>query len=197
MSEPRGEGDAAAEEAPQVGPASESSAEPEPAPVEPEAAPVATPVAEPEPTIAPPTAEPPTPEVAAVEVESVLPGYHRGGFQRLPTAPVDVTSQSAPADPDGDQPEPVLQWALPQPAPPARGLAAWALAFAVLALIASFFVGFGFPLGIVAIVAGVLALRRPLESRPVAVWAIVLGALSILYSAGWLFFAARSAGLIG
>jgi hypothetical protein len=134
---------------------------------------------------------------AAAESDSVLPGAHRGGFQRLPTAPVPITSESAPPDPDGEQPEPVMQWIMPPPAPPARGMAGWALAFAVLALIVSLFVGWGFALGIVAIVAAILALRRPLESRAVAVWAIVLGGLSIVYSAGWLVFAGMTAGLFG
>lgn len=90
-----------------------------------------------------------------------------------------------------------MQWIIPPPAPPARGLAGWALAFAILALIVSLFVGWGFPLGIVAIVAAILALRRPLESRAVAVWAMALGAVSMLYSAGWLVFAGLGAGLIG
>jgi hypothetical protein len=146
---------------------------------------------------APSAAASPTEPVppAAAESGSVLPGAHRGGFQRLPTAPVPITSESAPPDPDGEQAEPVMQWIMPPPAPPARGMASWALAFAILALIVSLFVGWGFPLGIVAIVAAILALRRPLESRAVAVWAIVLGGLSIVYSAGWLVFAGFAAGL--
>ncbi|WP_243075717.1 DUF4190 domain-containing protein [Microbacterium sp. SS28] len=137
-----------------------------------------------------------TPEVAPVDPESVLPGAHRGGFQRLPTAPLEITSATAPHDPDGEQPAPEMQWLMPEPRQPARGMSGWALAFGILALFASLFVGWGFPLGIVAIVAAILALRRPLESRGVAVWAIVLGGVSILYSAGWLLFAATSAGLI-
>ena len=43
----------------------------------------------------------------------------------------------------------------------------------------------------------IFALRRPLESRGMAVWAIAIGAVSILYSAGWLLFAASRANLIG
>jgi len=150
------------------------------------------------PAPAPPVTPAPTPPVpAAGEAAPVLPGAHRGGFQRLPTEPVAITSESAPHDPDGEQPQPVMQWIMPEPAQPARGLAGWALAFAILALVASLFVGWGFPLGIVAIVAAIMALRRPIESRAVAVWAIVLGAVSILYSAGWLVFAGTSAGLLG
>jgi len=132
---------------------------------------------------------PPTPEVASVGDEPALPGAHRGGFQRLPTGPVGITSQSAPADPDGEH-EPLVLWATPEPEPFRRGLAAWALGFAILGLAASLFVGWGFPLGLVAIVLAIMALRRPLESRAVAVWALVLAGASLLYSAGWLLFAA-------
>ena len=34
--------------------------------------------------------EPPSPDVAPVEAESALPGMHRGGFERWPTAPVGI-----------------------------------------------------------------------------------------------------------
>jgi len=142
-----------------------------------------------------PRSEPVPPAAAASE--TALPGAHRGGFQRLPTAPLPITSVSAPHDPDGEQPQPVMQWIMPEPARPSRGLAGWALAFAIVALIASLFVGWGFPLGIVAIVTAILALLRPLESVPVAVWAIALGAVSIVYSAGWLAFAGFTTGLFG
>ena len=52
-------------------------------------------------------------------------------------------------------------------------------------------------LGLVAIVTAIVASRRPVERRGVVVWAIVLGALSVLYSAGWLLWAASRAGLLG
>lgn len=136
---------------------------------------------------------PSTPDIAPADAAPVLPGEHRGGFQRLPTGPVDVTEELAPADPDGEQP--LVLWAMPEPAPP-RGLAGWALGFSVVGLVASLFVGWGFPLGLVGVVAGILALRRPLESRSVAVWAIVLGAVSVVYSIGWLVFAAVASGLV-
>lgn len=140
----------------------------------------------------PPTAiEPPSPDVAPVEAESGLPGMHRGGFERWPTAPVGV----APivTAPDLDAP---VQWAPAEPQRPSRGMAAWALAFGIIALVVSTFVGWGFPLGLVAIVTAIIALRRPIESRAVAVWALVLGAVSVLYSAGWLLFAATRTDLL-
>ena len=57
-------------------------------------------------------------------------------------------------------------------------------------VVGSLFVGWGFPLGMVAIALAIVALRRPFESRGLAVWAIMLGAVSIVYSIGWLAYAA-------
>ena len=76
--------------------------------------------------------------------------------------------------------EPVVQY--PSPQAPPRGFAAGALIFAILGLVVSLFVGWGFPLGMVAIALAIVALRRPFESRGLAVWAIMLGAVSIVYS---------------
>ena len=139
-----------------------------------------------------PAVEPPSPDVAPVEAESALPGMHRGGFERWPTAPVGV--MPIPSAPDLDAP---VQWAAVEPTAPPRGMAAWALGFAIAALVVSLFVGWGFPIGLVAIVTAIIALRRPLESRAVAVWALVLGTVSVLYSAGWLLFAASRTDLLG
>jgi hypothetical protein len=146
-----------------------------------------------------PTAvEPPSPDVALADDASPLPGAHRGGFQRLPTAPVCVTQETAPSEPGASAAEePALQWLMPENPAPHRGLAPWALAFSLAGLIGSIFVGWGFPIGLVGVISAILALRRPLESRAMAVWALVLGALSVLYSAGWLFYAASRANLFG
>ncbi|HKT56365.1 MAG TPA: hypothetical protein VJR25_06300 [Microbacterium sp.] len=92
-----------------------------------------------------------------------------------------------------EQPQPLP---IPEPLevhPPVAArtrLAVWALVLALLGLVVSFFVGWGFPLGLAAIVVAIVALRRPWESRVVAVWALVLGVLSVVYSAGWLIYAA-------
>lgn len=137
-----------------------------------------------------------SPEVAPVAAESGLPGAHRGGFARLPTAPVELTSQPGSAWTD-EATEPAVLWAPREPVPARRGLAAWALGSSIVGLVVSFFVGWGFPVGLVGVVAAIMALRRPVESRGVAVWALVLGILSVVYSAGWLLFAARSASLFG
>ena len=80
---------------------------------------------------------------------------------------------------------------------PSPSLAAWALAFSIAGLIVSLFVGWGFPIGLLGAVAAIVALRRPLESRSIAVWALVLGLVSVLYSAGWLLWAASRTNLLG
>lgn len=129
--------------------------------------------------------EPATSDVSPVTGDGQLPGVHRGGFARLPTEPIGITLQSAPAEPGT---EPVVQY--PSPQAPPRGFAAGALIFAILGLVVSLFVGWGFPLGMVAIALAIVALRRPFESRGLAVWAIMLGAVSIVYSIGWLAYAA-------
>ncbi|WP_052226237.1 hypothetical protein [Microbacterium mangrovi] len=111
------------------------------------------------------------------------------------------TGEDAPV-PD-DQPEPVVEETgeivLPPGAEPVEvhppvaeraRLASWALGIAIVGLGVSFFVGWGFPLGLAAIVVAIVALRRPWESRFVAIWALALGVLSVIYSAGWLVFAA-------
>ena len=143
------------------------------------------------------TVEAPSPDVELAQEASPLPGEHRGGFSRLPTAPVPVTVETAPAEPGGEFPADAGDWVAPDGDAFSRGLAGWALAFGIIGLIVSLFVGWGFPIGLVAVVSAIIALRRPLESRAVAVWAIALGTVSILYSAGWLLFGAMRANLFG
>jgi len=144
-----------------------------------------------------PQVEPASPDIDVVAATSILPGEHRGGFFRLPTAPVAVTTQSAPREPENDLTPASAQWLASDEPQIHKGLSGWALAFAIIGLVVSLFVGWGFPIGLVAVVSAVFALRRPLESRAMAVWAIVIGAVSILYSAGWLLYAAMRANLIG
>jgi hypothetical protein len=149
------------------------------------------------PKVEPPRVEPASPDIDIVAASSMLPGSHRGGFFRLPTAPIAVTVQSAPTEPDGDLTPASAQWLASDEPQIHKGLAGWALAFAIIGLAVSLFVGWGFPIGLVAVVSAVFALRRPLENRAMAVWAIAIGAVSILYSAGWLLYAAMRANLIG
>jgi hypothetical protein len=145
---------------------------------------------------APPRVEPPSPDVALVDDASPLPGAHRGGFSRLPTAPIGVTSTTAPAEP-GTETNQTVQWLIPTRPAPRPGLAVWALMFSIAGLVVSLFVGWGFPIGLVGAVTAIVALGRPRESRGVAVWAIVLGFVSVLYSAGWLLWAATRTNLLG
>lgn len=130
---------------------------------------------------------------------AALPGAHRGGFQRELTEPVPVPV-TAPASADAERPpswapEPEVRWA---PAPPVLPRSApWALTFAVVGLLVSLVVGWGFLIGIVGAVFAVVALRRPWESRVVAVWALCLSLLSLVYSAGWLWWASTQGPLFG
>ncbi|MFG6280683.1 hypothetical protein [Microbacterium sp. S16(2024)] len=98
--------------------------------------------------------------------------------ERLPTAQLERAAFG----------EHVLPWSPPVPtAPPS--VAPWALALAVAALVASLFAGVLLPLGVVAIVSSIISLRRAHDSRRVAVWALVLAVVSVVFSAGWLFWA--------
>ncbi|WP_200847193.1 hypothetical protein [Microbacterium sp. 18062] len=132
-----------------------------------------------------------SPDVAAPAAEATLPGAHRGGFTRPPTAPVEITEERLELV--------SVTGAVLTPPPMLRpaNFAAIGLGFAVVGLIASLVVGVAFPIGVTAVALGILSLRRPFESRQIAVWTIVLGAVSVVYSAGWLVWAAYRAGWVG
>lgn len=86
---------------------------------------------------------------------------------------------------------PDLAWAPPAPRrPPALG--GWALAVAIIGLVVSLVVGWGFPVGIIAVVTAIAALRRPGDRRQAAAWALALGILSIAYSGIWIAVAVNS-----
>jgi hypothetical protein len=78
---------------------------------------------------------------------------------------------------------------VPAASRPRTGVAAAALVLAIVALAASVFVGWAAPVGLVAVVVAIVALRRPVEPRGVAWWALGLAVLSLVYSAGWLLWA--------
>ncbi|MDZ8274714.1 hypothetical protein R2Q81_02010 [Microbacterium aquimaris] len=139
-----------------------------------------------------PPVEQPSDDLAPVAGESRMPGEHRGGFSRLPTGPLGITGMTAPPEPSVAPSTDV--WSTP--APRLRSvLSGWALGIAILGLVVSFFVGWAFPLGLVAIVVAVMALRRLVEDRAMAIWAICIASASVIYSVGWLVFAAYSASL--
>jgi hypothetical protein len=139
------------------------------------------PPAPPVPRIAP-LIEAPSDDVAAVPAASGVPGAVRDGYHHLPTAPV-VTATSGPVDGE------TVEWE-PNPTPAPRAVVGpWALALAVIALASSVFVGWMLPVALAAVITALVALRRPAESRGVAVWSLVLGVVATLYSAGWLVWA--------
>jgi len=149
--------------------------------------------------------EAPSADVAPAD-SAALPGVHRGGFQRELTEPVPVAVPLVPsagsplASPPGVAatgwaPEPDVRWA-PEPEVLPRS-APWALTLAVLGLIVSLLVGWGFLIGLAGAVLAIVALRRPWESRAVAVWALCLSVLSLAYSAGWLWWASTQGPLFG
>ncbi|MFD5213410.1 hypothetical protein [Microbacterium sp. NPDC058345] len=136
-----------------------------------------------------PRIEGPTPEVEKPQGSASLPGAAKG-YGKLPTGPVSVepvaTGPIADVDAFAD-----TGWApaVPEPADDAK-LAPWALFAAIVALATSMFVGWGIPVAIVAVIAATMSLRRPVENREVAIWALVLGIVATLFSAGWLIWAA-------
>lgn len=135
-----------------------------------------------------PRIEQPTPEVEKPEGGAALPGAAKG-YGKLPTAPVPV--EQTAAHPDADE-QPAAEWEPStegQPVDDAK-LAPWALVAAIVALATSMFVGWGIPVAIIAVVAAIMSLRRPIENRSVAIWALVLGLCATLFSAGWLIWAA-------
>jgi len=137
----------------------------------------------------------PAPGTLDPAVNTPLPGAHRGGFTRAFTGPVGITIESAPIQPgseDGIDYTPA-EYVVP---PPKHIYASWALAFAIVGLAMALFIGWGFPLGVAAIVAAVIGLRRR-ENRSLCLWAIVLAGVSLVYSAGWLVWDATRPVLLG
>lgn len=137
--------------------------------------------------------ERPSDEVERPAGAARLPGGVREGYTRLPTGPVGVEPviTSGP-DPDGvdrgDDWRPATAAREAAPEDDTR-LAPWALTAAIVALVASFFVGWGIPVAIVAVIASAMSLRRPVENRSMARWALVLSLCATVYSLGWLVWA--------
>lgn len=133
--------------------------------------------------------ERPSDEVEHPAGAARLPGARRDGYTKLPTGPVGIEPVVV-SGPDIDAPH-ETEWepsAGTDPIDDTR-LAPWALLAAIVALGASFFVGWGIPVGVVAVIAAIMSLRRPVESRAIARWALVLGLCATVYSLGWLVWA--------
>lgn len=117
-----------------------------------------------------------------------VPGARRAEYSSFPTGPVGiepVITSGPDIDTGGDRWEP---GSAGSPTDTTR-LAPWALFAAIVALGASFFVGWGIPLAVIAVVVAIMSLRRPIENREIANWALVLGLCATLYSLGWLIWA--------
>lgn len=138
-----------------------------------------------------PSIEDPTPEVERPQGSASVPGA-RNGYGELPAEPVDVQPVTSGPDLDAEAFAAATEWEPSTdsiPVDDAR-LAPWALFAAIVALSTSMFVGWGIPVAIVAVISAIMSLRRPLENRGVAIWALVLGLAATLFSAGWLIWAA-------
>lgn len=159
------------------------------------AEPAARPVAEPAEAPVGLSSQQPKLEGPSAEVErpvgaTRVPGAPRDNYTKMPTGPVGIEPvvASGPTDTGG---MPAAQWE-PDDGSLAEDntrLAPWALLAAIVALCASCFVGWGIPLAIVAVVAAIMSLRRPVENVAIARWALVLGLAATIYSLGWLIWA--------
>jgi hypothetical protein len=139
---------------------------------------------------APPTSiDRPSGEVERPSGTIRIPGSRRDGYTKLPTGPVGIEPVVV-SGPDIDAADDT-EWEPQTGATPTDDtrLAPWALLAAIVALGASFFVGWGIPVAVVSVIAAIMSLRRPVESRAIARWALVLGLCATVYSLGWLVWA--------
>lgn len=139
--------------------------------------------------------EAPSADVARPPADSALPGEHRGGFRRELTQPLPIAPRIESHPDPSEVADPQVHWIHPPPALPRS--AGWAVLFGILGLVLSFFVGWGFPVGATGAVLAVIALRRPWERREPALWALGLSVASLLFSAGWLWWASTQGPLFG
>lgn len=106
-----------------------------------------------------------------------------------PEAPPDLAHVDAELGTDAAPARTIRRTERPAAPGPRRVVAPAALLLAIVGLAASLVVGWAAPLGLVAVIVAIVALRRPIESRGVAWWALGLAVLSLVYSAGWLLWA--------
>ncbi|MFT4260211.1 hypothetical protein [Microbacterium sp.] len=137
-----------------------------------------------------PRIEGPSGEVECPGGTARLPGARRDGYTKLPTGPVGI-EPVVTSGPLLDASAETQEWSPHDTLARVDDtrLAPWALLAAIVALCASFFVGWGLPLAIIAVIAAIMSLRRPVESRAIARWALVLGLTATAYSVGWLVWA--------
>lgn len=146
-----------------------------------------------DPSPATPRIERPSGEVEHPAGAARLPGARREGYTAFPTGPVGIEPVRA-TGPDADDPTAGSAGSAWAPSETEMvvddsRLAPWALLASIVALGASLFVGWGLPVAIVAVIASIMSLRRPIESRSMGRWALVLGLTATVYSLGWLVWA--------
>lgn len=123
---------------------------------------------------APPAVDPRRPWMVPAG-ETAAPAPDDDDAERLPTAQLEMAAF-------GDH---LIPYVPPAPKPP-PSLAPWALALAVVALLAALVTGWLLPLGVIGVIVATMSLRRTHDSRPVAAWALALSLLSLVFSVGWL-----------
>lgn len=138
-----------------------------------------------------------SPEMERPASAAPVPGSSKD-YAHLPTGPLNVEPVISGPDADAeaftpDEWEPAPE---PEPIDEAR-LAPWALFAAIVALAGSMFVGWGIPVAIVAMIAAVMCLRRPVENREMAMWALVLSIAATVFSAVWMIWAAMQLERLG
>lgn len=116
------------------------------------------------------------------DTEWIVPSADPGATDAA-TSRTAATADAAPRDVRWGEPELVR-----------KGFGGSAVSFGIAAVAGSFVVGWLFPLGFVAIVMGILSVRRESESTVLGGWGIALGILSLIYSAGWLWYLATRLG---
>ena len=125
-------------------------------------------------------------------------------YHRLPTAPTPVRVESGPSLSESGFVAEDSEWTPSDATTTGTAVVAaeprlgpWALLSAIVALFASLVVERGIPVAASPAIAATMT-RRPRDgSRPAGVWALVLGGLATLYSAGWLVWAAFRFGWFG
>lgn len=138
-----------------------------------------------------------SPEMERPAGDAPIPGASQG-YEHWPTGPIEISPMVTGPDADAaafahDDWEPQVD---PDVVDDAR-LAPWALFAAIVALAASMFIGWGIPVAIVAVIAAVMCLRRPIENRGMALWALVLGIAATVFSSVWLIWAAMQLERLG
>ncbi len=121
-------------------------------------------------------------------VEVVINEHATGEDETIIDEPADANPTGQGTETAATSTARTLRW-LPA-ASIRKGYGGSAVSFALAGLVTSFFVGWAFPLALIGIILGVVAVRKPEESSILGGWGIALGVLATIYSAGWLWWAA-------